>query len=32
MFGNTQLIAQAVADGLAESMKVDLEEVGFGGA
>lgn len=28
MFGNTQLIAQAVADGLAESVTVDLEEVG----
>ena len=28
MFGNTQAIAQAVADGLAESMSVDLEEIG----
>ncbi|HEY9378544.1 MAG TPA: flavodoxin domain-containing protein [Jiangellaceae bacterium] len=28
MFGNTQVIAQAVAEGLAESMSVDLEEVG----
>ena len=28
MFGNTQAIAKAVADGLAESMSVDLEEVG----
>jgi hypothetical protein len=28
MFGNTQAIAQAVANGLAESMSVDLEEVG----
>jgi hypothetical protein len=28
MFGNTQVIAQAVADGLAESMNVDVEEVG----
>jgi hypothetical protein len=28
MFGNTQLIAQAVTEGLAESMHVDLEEVG----
>jgi hypothetical protein len=28
MFGNTQTIAQAVAEGLAESMSVDLEEVG----
>jgi hypothetical protein len=28
MFGNTQAIAQAVADGLAASMSVDLEEVG----
>jgi Flavodoxin len=28
MFGNTQLIAQAVAEGLGESMRVDLEEVG----
>ena len=28
MFGNTQVIAQAVADGLAESMSVELEEVG----
>ena len=28
MFGNTQVIAQAVADGLAESMSVDVEEVG----
>ena len=28
MFGNTQAIAQAVADGLAETMSVDLEEVG----
>jgi hypothetical protein len=27
MFGNTQLIAQAVKEGLAESMQVDLEEV-----
>jgi hypothetical protein len=28
IFGNTQLIAQAVADGLAQSVTVDLEEVG----
>lgn len=28
MFGNTQVIAQAVAEGLADSMSVDLEEVG----
>src|SRR5215204_1687443 len=28
MFGNTQAIAQAVADGLAERMSVDVEEVG----
>jgi Flavodoxin len=28
MFGNTQVIAQAVAEGLADSMNVDLEEVG----
>jgi hypothetical protein len=28
MFGNTQAIAQAVAEGLAENMSVDLEEVG----
>jgi hypothetical protein len=28
MFGNTQVVAHAVADGLAESMNVDLEEVG----
>ena len=28
MFGNTQAIAQAVTDGLAESMSVDLEEIG----
>ena len=28
MFGNTQVIAQAVAEGLAMSMTVDLEEVG----
>ena len=28
MFGNTQAIAQAVAEGLAVSMTVDLEEVG----
>jgi hypothetical protein len=28
MFGNTQVIAQAVADGLSGSMSVDLEEVG----
>jgi hypothetical protein len=28
MFGNTQAIAQAVADGLAETMSVDFEEVG----
>ena len=28
MFGNTQAIAQAVADGLAESMQVEVEEIG----
>jgi hypothetical protein len=28
MFGNTRAIAHAVADGLAESMSVDLEEIG----
>jgi hypothetical protein len=28
MFGNTQVIAHAVADGLAQSMSIDLEEVG----
>ncbi|HET6919565.1 MAG TPA: flavodoxin domain-containing protein [Jiangellaceae bacterium] len=28
MFGNTQVVAQAVAEGLAKSMAVDLEEVG----
>jgi hypothetical protein len=28
MFGNTQAIAQAVADGLAETVSVDFEEVG----
>jgi Flavodoxin len=28
MFGNTQAIAQAVADGLADRMNVDLDEVG----
>ena len=28
MFGNTQVIAQAVAEGLAMNMTVDLEEVG----
>ena len=32
MFGNTQAIAQAVADGLAESMSVELEEVGSAAA
>jgi Flavodoxin len=28
MFGNTQEIAEAIAEGLRESMRVDLEEVG----
>jgi hypothetical protein len=28
MFGNTQVVAQAVAEGLAKSLAVDLEEVG----